>query len=146
MPSPWAPTAATVTTPITPYEKRGATTSAPSAIPAPHTAIRIPKPASPMCRSSVAKNSAAAGVAVISSSERNTIPTTGASSRSRARKSIPSRMRSRAAWACGAHSIRIAAATSASTRNVPPLASSANVVPPVAASTPPTAGPAMKPA
>ncbi len=99
-----------------------------------------------MCRLSSAKNSAAAGVAVISSSETKTIPTTGASSRSRARKSMPSRIRSRAAWACGAHSIRIAAATAASTRNVPALASSANVVPPVAASTPPAAGPRMKPA
>ena len=99
-----------------------------------------------MCRSSSAKNSAAAGVAVISSSDTKTIPTTGASSWSRARKSIPSRIRSRAAWACGAHSIRIAAETAASTRNVPALASSANVVPPVAASRPPAAGPRMKPA
>ena len=99
-----------------------------------------------MCRSPSAKNSAAAGVAVISSSETNTIPVTGAHSASRARKAIPSRMRSRAACACGRHSTRIAAATAASTRNVPALASSAPVVPPAAASSPPSAGPRMKPA
>ena len=96
IPRPWAPTAATAIVAIAPRPKRGATTSAPSAMPAPHTLIRMPKPAAPIARSSWAKNTAAAGVAVISSSETNTIPTTGASSRSRARKSMPSRMRSRA--------------------------------------------------
>ena len=121
--------------------KRGATTSAPSAIPAPHTAIRIPKPA-------------LAHVEVVGGEEHRR--------RGRRRhqqqrdEHDPDHGRELAvageevdplahALARGvrvrrpldAHRARHAA----STRNVAPLATSANVVPPAAASSPPPPGP-----